>query len=198
MDAGAEFGEAEGLCEVVLGSGFEAAHDITFLTAGGKDEHGVFIAFASQGAADLQAGDAGGRCGLAMNTEDNNESTDVEKLLHRQRPPAAREPLPAMPDDLRQQWSAHFKPQRPVILRPIWTWVTGFAAAAAALAVIGFVWFGRGSSKTGPESQSDTAVATADLRAISADGDPALSLSQLALALLHYHDPATAGFYVRE
>ncbi len=131
-----------------------------------------------------------------MNTEDHNDRMDVEKLLQRQRPPAASESLPAIPDDLRQQWSAHFKPQRQVIRRPIWAWAAGLAAAAAV--VIGFVCFNGSPSKPEPKSQGTTADVTAGLRAISSDADPAQSLSPLALALLNYHDPATAGLYVRE
>ena len=133
-----------------------------------------------------------------MNAEDNNDSTDVEKLLQRQRAPATSEPLPAMPDDLRQQWSAHFGPQRRVIQPGRRVWAAGLAAAAAAIVVIGFVCFEGSPSKPGSESPHEAVDTTPGLRAISADGDPTPPLSPIAQALLHYHDSSTAGFYVRE
>lgn len=133
-----------------------------------------------------------------MNTEDRHENANVEKLLRRQRPPASNEPVPALPDALRQQWSAHFKPQGTGIRRPFRVWATGLAAAAATIAAIEFLWFDGGPPKRDSAAQHPTADIAAGLRAIAADDDWAATLSPIGQALLHYHDPATAGLYVRE
>lgn len=130
-----------------------------------------------------------------MNTEDETDRTPVQRLLENQRPPAASEPLPAMPDDLRRQWSAHFGVPRRAAKSHLWAWVSGLAAAAAI--VVGAVWFTHVPPEPSPSSDDGT---TEELLTLSSDlweADEMQPMSAESLALLRYEVPSTAGLYVR-
>ena len=132
-----------------------------------------------------------------MNPPDESHRAQVQRLLESQRPPAASEPLPPLPDDLHRQWSAHFGAQSQAVNSRRWAWVSGLAAAAAIVA--GLVWFHRGQSEPSP-------AVPAGLSAESFPASPAASwetgetqpLSAVSLALLRYQDPATVGLYVHQ
>ena len=126
-----------------------------------------------------------------MTPNNQTDSTEVERLLRRQRPPAAGEPLPAMPDDLRHQWQTHFTPQSHTTSRQAWVWVCGLAAAAVivvSLACLDFL-----SPPQVSPSQQSVANALLSLQPFPPGSDPRDNMSPTTLALLHYQDPAYAG-----
>lgn len=53
--AGEEFGEPEGLGDVVVGTGVQAHHGVHLVGAGGQHQDGEGVAFVAQPAGDLQA-----------------------------------------------------------------------------------------------------------------------------------------------
>lgn len=54
-DAGEQFGQAEGLGHVVVGTGVEADHGVHLVRAGGEHQDGAALAVGAQATADLQA-----------------------------------------------------------------------------------------------------------------------------------------------
>ena len=131
-----------------------------------------------------------------MNTEDESHLTPVQRMLESQRPPPANEPLPALPDDLRRRWSAHFGAPVRATRTNRWAWVAGLAAAAAI--VVAFVIFTEISPDSHPSSASQTTAALLVLPTGPLATDEARPLSPVTLALLHYQDPSTTGLYVRQ
>ena len=131
-----------------------------------------------------------------MNTEDESHLIPVRRLLESQRPPSANEPLPALPDDLRRQWSAHFGAPVRATRTHRWAWVTGVAAAAAI--VVAFVNSTLVSPNTPPASDSEPTAALFALPPGPLETDETRPMSAVTLALLHYQDPSTAGLYVRQ
>lgn len=131
-----------------------------------------------------------------MNTEDESHLTPVQRLLESQRPPPANEPLPALPDDLRRQWSAHFGAPVRATRTHRWAWVTGVAAAAAI--VVGYVCFTQVSPDSPPSSASEANAGLLALPPGPLETEEARPMSAVTLALLQYQDPSTAGLYVRQ
>lgn len=100
----------------------------------------------------------------------------MEELLHHQRPKAAREPLPALPEDLGIAWHKHFHASPP--RRLTWRWIA--AASVGAAAVITLICFPRQAHLL----DSDSRITESLLSYQEMDQ----SQSPITLALLHYRE----------
>ena len=129
-----------------------------------------------------------------MNPEDETDLTPTKRLLENQRPPSSGAALPALPDDLRRHWSAHFGTPRRLVNSHRRAWMAGLAAAAAIVAV--FVGLHHVSPKSSPSSPSGATDELLSLPTSLPETDDTPPMSAITLALLRYEDPATAGLYV--
>ncbi|MBE2284958.1 MAG: hypothetical protein IAE77_15970 [Prosthecobacter sp.] len=109
-----------------------------------------------------------------MNPQAPEESPPSQRLIEQQHPRVPRENPPAMPDDLRREWQAHFRRVPPRFIT--WSRVAMAEAGIAAVLVLSFM-----IRDTPPEAANDPLQ-----EALLSYQEPDDSISPLTRELLHY------------